>query len=61
MSVQSDDELIDALSSSRLGDDTELVFALAAEWRRECHAVPVPELVDVHSAAAVIRQARLAS
>lgn len=53
-----DDELIDALSAARLGDDTELVFQLLAEWRRECLAVPVPELVDVPVARAVIRAAR---
>ena len=59
--VMADDELLDALSAARLGDDTELVFALLAEWRREIHAVPVPELVDVRQAAAVIRRARLAT
>lgn len=58
--VMADDELLDALSSARLGDDTELVFKQLAEWRRECDAVPIPELVDVRTAAAVIQQARLA-
>lgn len=52
-----DDELVDALTAARLGDDTELVFALLADWRREVLAVPVPALVDVDQAAAVIRAA----
>lgn len=55
-----DDGLIDALITARLGDDTELVLALLAEWRREIHGQPVPELVGIDQAAEVIRAAQRA-
>lgn len=58
--VQLVDETLDALSAGRLGDDTELVFEILARWRRECLAAPVPELVDVRTASALIRAAVLA-
>jgi Anti-sigma-D factor RsdA to sigma factor binding region len=57
--VQADDALLDMLGRGHTPTDVgdELTRVLAA-WRREVRGEPVDELVDVDTAAAVIRAAR---
>jgi hypothetical protein len=55
--VQADDALLDAIGGGRLvvnADDEELTRVLVG-WRREVHAVPLPELVDQATALAAVR------
>lgn len=54
--VMSDDMFLDALARGAVNGDDELVCVLA-RWRRLVLAEPVPELVSVSEAVAVVRAA----
>lgn len=66
LAVQADDELIDALAAgvrmsppgARGYDADDHVAAILAAWKAEVDAEPVPELVDLDSAVALVRAAR---
>jgi len=57
--MQADDTLLDILGSGGApGDASDELAHVLAGWRREVDAEPVGELVDTHTALAVIRAAR---
>ena len=52
--VQADDALLDALGTDPTPSDADVARALLA-WRREVDATPIPTLVDVDTALAIVR------
>ena len=52
--VQADDALLDALGTDPTPTDRDVIRALLA-WRRDVDATPVPTLVDVDTALAIVR------
>ena len=52
--VQADDALLDALGTDPASADAALVRALLA-WRRDVDVDPIPTLVDVDTALAIVR------
>lgn len=56
VAVMSDDMFLDALALGAVDGDDELARALVG-WRRLVFAEPVPELVSVSEAVAVVRAA----